>query len=94
MAKLEDLKKQVATLIEGTQDTKLIESLASINESIKGVEEEQTALYKKNEELAKSYKNAILHGGYTDKPIEDTTGTKVVDFDTMLKEFINSKENK
>lgn len=93
MDKLEELKKQVATLIEGTQDTDLIKSLASINDSIKGVEEEHKTLLNKNVELATSYKNAILHGGFNDKPLEDTTGTKVVDFETMLNEFIK-KENK
>lgn len=93
MDKMEELKSKITTLIEGTQDTKLIESLASVNETIKGLEDEHKSLMDKNVELAKSYKNAILHGGFTDKPVEDATGTKVVDFDTMLKEFI-SKENK
>lgn len=88
MDKLSELKEQIKVLLEGTQDTELIKSLASINDTIHGVEEEQTQLMNKNTELAKSYKEAILHGGYTDKPVEDATGTKVVDFDNMLSDFI------
>lgn len=88
MDKLTELKEQVKVLLEGTQDTDLIKSLASINDTIQGVEEEQSKLMDKNVELASKYKEAILHGGFTDKPVEDTTGTKVVDFDTMLKDYI------
>lgn len=89
MDKLTELKEQVKVLLEGTQDTELIKSLASINNTIEGVEQEQSALFKKNEELAKSYKDAILHGGFDNKQTEDATGTKVVDFDQMLNDFIN-----
>lgn len=91
MDKLTELKEQVKVLLEGTQDTELIKSLASINNTIEGVEQEQSALFKKNEELAKSYKDAILHGGFDNKQTEDATGTKVVDFDQMLNDFINKK---
>lgn len=89
MDKLTELKEQIKVLLEGTQDTELIKSLASINNTIEGVEQEQSALFKKNEELAKSYKDAILHGGFDNKQTEDATGTKVVDFDQMLNDFIN-----
>lgn len=91
MDKLTELKEQIKVLLEGTQDTELIKSLASINDTIQGVEQEQSDMLNKNVELSKAYKEAILHGGYTSKPIEDTTGTKVVDFDQMLEEFINNK---
>ncbi len=91
MDKLGTLKEQIKVLLEGTQDTELIKSLASINDTIQGVEEEQTQLMNKNSELAKSYKEAIIHGGYTDKPVEDAIGTKVVDFDTMLEDYLNKK---
>lgn len=91
MDKLTELKEQVKVLLEGTQDTELIKSLASINNTIEGVEQEQSALFKKNEELAKSYKDAILHGGFDNKQTEDATGTKVVDFDQMLNDFISKK---
>ncbi len=89
MDRLNELKEQIKVLLEGTQDTELIKSLASINDTIQGVEEEHTQLMNKNVELAKSYKDAILHGGFDNKQTEDATGTKVVDFDQMLKEFIN-----
>lgn len=91
MDKLTELKEQIKVLLEGTQDTELIKSLASINDTIQGVEQEQSDMLNKNVELSKAYKEAILHGGYTNKPIEDTTGTKVVDFDQMLEDFINNK---
>lgn len=88
MDKLNELKEQFKVLIEGTEDTELIKSLASIQDTINGVEEEQNTLLNKHAELSKAYKEAILHGGYTNKPVEDATGTKVVDFDTMLNDFI------
>lgn len=88
MDKLSELKEQVKVLLEGTQDTDLIQSLASINDTIQGVEKEQSQLMDKNVELAEKYKEAILHGGFNKEPIEDTTGTKVVDFDNMLKDYI------
>lgn len=94
MDKLNELKEQLKVLIDNTQDTELIKSIASINDTVKGIEDEQNQLLNKNMELAKSYKDAILHGGFTNKPVEDATGTKVVDFDTMLNEFLNKKENK
>lgn len=91
MNNLEELKEQIKVLLEASEDTQLIKSLATIQNTIQGVEEEHNQLMNKNQELAKSYKDAILHGGFTNKPIEDTTGTKVVDFDTMLNDFINNK---
>lgn len=94
MDKLSELKEQLKVLIDNTQDTELIKSIASINDTVKGIEDEQNQLLNKNMELAQSYKDAILHGGFTTKPVEDTIGTKVVDFDTMLNEFLNKKENK
>lgn len=93
MDKLSELKEQIKVLLEGTQDVDLIKSISSISDTIQGVEDEQKAILDKNVELSKAYKEAILHGGFNNKPIEDTTGTKVVDFDTMLNDFIN-KENK
>lgn len=93
MDKLTELKEQLKVLLDNTQEPELIKSIASITDTVKGIEDEQTQLLNKNVELAKSYKEAILHGGFTDKPVEDTTGTKVVDFDSMLNDFIN-KENK
>lgn len=91
MNNLEELKEQLKVLLEASEDTELIKSLAAIQNTVQGVEEEQNQLMNKNQELAKSYKDAILHGGFTNKPIEDITGTKVVDFDTMLNEFLNNK---
>lgn len=93
MDKLNELKEQLKVLIDNTEDTELIKSIASINDTVKGIEDEQNQLLNKNMELAKSYKEAILHGGFTSKPVEDATGTKVVDFDTMLNDFLK-KENK
>lgn len=91
MDKLNELKEQIKVLLEGTQDTELIKSLASISNTIEGVEKEQNDIVNKNVELAKSYKDAILHGGFDNKQTEDATGTKVVDFDQMLNDFINRK---
>lgn len=95
MDKLEELKSQLKSLLDETQDTELIKKYSSMNDTITSVESEQKALADKNVELAKAYKDAILHGGFNSKPVEDVGGTKPLDFDTMLKEFIsNSKENK
>lgn len=88
MDKLNELKEQFKVLIEGTEDTELIKTYASIQDTINGVDEEQNTLLNKYADLSKAYKEAILHGGYTNKPVEDATGTKVVDFDTMLNDFI------
>lgn len=88
MDKLNELKEQLKVLIEGTEDTELIKTYASIQDTINGVDEEQNTLLNKYADLSKAYKEAILHGGYTNKPVEDATGTKVVDFDTMLNDFI------
>lgn len=88
MDKLNELKEQFKVLIEGTEDTELIKQYASIQDTINGVDEEQNTLLNKYADLSKAYKEAILHGGYTDKPVEDATGTKVVDFDTMLNDYI------
>lgn len=91
MDNLTTLKDQIKVLLEATEDTELIKSLASIQNTVSSVEEDQAQLMNKNQELAKSYKDAIIHGGYTTKPAEDTTGTKVVDFDNMLEEFLRGK---
>ncbi len=94
MDKLGELKEQLKSLLDETQDTELIKKYSSMNDTLAGVESEQKALADKNVELAKAYKEAILHGGFNTKPVEDITGTKVVDFDTMLNDFIEKSKDK
>ena len=91
MDKLNELKEQIKVLLEGTEDTELIKSIASINDKLQEVEDEQNTLMEKNTKLAKAYKDSIMYGGFNSKPVEDTTGTKVVDFVTMLNEFLKEK---
>lgn len=70
---LEQLKQLVSSAFENAESKEDIDRCSQIEQAIKGVEGEQTALMEKNRELIASYKEAILHPGVTEKREEEPT---------------------
>lgn len=71
---LEQLKQLVSSAFEKAESKEDIDRCSQIEQAIKGVESEQSALMERNKELIASYKEAILHPGVTDKaPDQDVT---------------------
>lgn len=91
MGKLDELKQIVAGLFQEASDKNTIDKLASLNNLVGEVEQEQTQLTNRNEELLKSYKDVILHttvgkpeAGTTSNMDDDIEPGATLDMDSLF----------
>lgn len=93
MGKLEELRQIVAEMFEGATEKEDIEKLATINNKINSVEEEQDAIVKKNAELITSYKDLVQHTSFKDKNVPtDSVGGTMPSFEDALASFIANQK--
>ena len=95
MNNLEELKKLVAEMLDGTQDTDAVQKLATINNKLSEVEADTNALVSKNAEIMKSYKDLVLHStvSNTDLVKEEPVKNEVQSVEDALANFIKNKKN-
>lgn len=75
---LEQLKSLVSSAFEGAESKEDIDRCSQIEQAIKGVEGEQSALIEKNRELISAYKDAVMHPGISKEPEPEPTTPNTV----------------
>ncbi len=96
MGKLEELRKIVADAFKDADTKESIETLATINNKIEEVDQEQTSLESKNVELIKSYKDLVKHTSFkndTNVEKDPVTDSNLLSVEDALEKFIEKKEN-
>lgn len=94
MTKLEQLRQIVATAFENAVEKEDIETLATINNAIDEVNNEEQSLIDKNAELIKSYKDLVKHTSFKDNKLpEDTvSGGNAPSFEEALQTFMSNNK--
>ena len=95
MSRLEELRQIVADAFKTADTKESIEQLATINNKIDEVNQEQASLESKNAELIKSYKDLVQHTSFKDDNVPtDEVGTKEMpSLEEALASFME-KQNK
>jgi len=95
MGALDKLKSIVADSFKEATDTESVKKLALIQNAIGDVEKEIEEKDADTKQLAKDYKDLLLHQGNNKQVKEDIPSGKPVDFDSLLNEAVlKDKENK
>lgn len=92
--KLQQLKDLVADSFKDANDKTTIENAAKIQAKIEEIEQEQNEILEKNKDLAKAYREAILHTSVKPNPniqnaanATDATGESPVSVEAFLADW-------
>lgn len=95
MDKIEELRTQLATMLDKTEDKDMISDITNMTNSLNAIEEENKSLDSKYRELLGNYKEVIKHTSFKPKSNEEVgTGLpKEKSLDDIITDVINAKIN-